>query len=311
MPKKRVFVSSTGRTGTQFFAEYLNLMIEQSVSLHEPGTPWISKPKKLLGQIRDYGPYHLFFGQASNRRSMYKLSRDFTAGDISEQAACENALNINDKVDTLYAKDAEVVVYSSGHIYGVMGLLDQLYDDCRFVFIVRDPRTWIGSALHKIEFSLYGPIEWFFHNISLQPNCFANDPYAAQWRKMSKFEKYCWYYNKINTLAFQQMADKPNFKVFRYEDVFLSKNKAKVFEELLSFATDFMGGRAKCHFDPTLIDKKVDSKQSAQTAREGWRSWTPEQAQMMQKHCGALMQAYGYGQEDAWQAKLNTSETTV
>ncbi len=308
MPKKRVFISSTGRTGTQFFAEYLNQMIENSVSLHEPGTPWFSKPKKLLGQIRDYGPYHLSFGQGSNKSSMYKLSRDYVAGDVTKEAAMRNILMMNNFVDSLYAQSAEVVVCSSGHIYGLMNLLDEVYDDVRFVFILRDPRTWIGSALHKVEFSLYGPIEWFYRKISLQPSCFSDEPYAQQWRKMSKFEKYCWYYNKINELVLAGMASKPNFRVYKYEDIFLSEKRAELFEELLTFATDFKSGKATCHFDPEMIGHKVDSKQSTNNT---WETWTPEQAKIMMKHCGALMQEFGYGQEEAWQEKLRAAEATV
>ncbi|MFI3214953.1 MAG: hypothetical protein R3Y24_16715, partial [Eubacteriales bacterium] len=143
MSKKRIFISSTGRTGTQFFAKYLRVMIENSVSLHEPGTPWFSKPKQLFGQIKDYGLYHLSIGQGKNTHSMYKLSRDYIAGDITKEKACENILSINRTVDALCKED--IIVYSSGHIYGLLGLLDQVYDDSRFVFIIRDPREWIGS----------------------------------------------------------------------------------------------------------------------------------------------------------------------
>lgn len=302
MPKKRVFISSTGRTATQFFAKYLNVMVEGSVSLHEPGTPWFSKPKQLLGQVRDYGVYHLSLGQGSNKHSMYKLSRDYVAGDISKENACKNIVQMNDKVDALYAKDAEVVVCSSGHIYGLMGLLDEIYSDSRFVFVLRDPRTWIGSALHKIEYSLYGPIEIFYRKISLQPSCFSDDPYLAQWRKMSKFEKYCWFYAKLNEIVLSEMQDKPNFRVFRYEDIFLSEQKTEHFQELLTFATDFSAGAMPCHFKAELMGKKVDSKQSAPAS---WEGWTPEQAQIMQKHCGKIMQQYGYGTEQTWQDKIN------
>lgn len=295
MSKKRVFISSTGRTGTQFFAKYLQVMIENSVSLHEPGTPWFSKPKQLMSQVKDYGVYHLSFGQGKNTHSMYKLSRDYMAGAIAKEKACENILAINKKVDALC--DSDVVVYSSGHIYGLLGLLDEVYDDSRFVFIVRDPRTWIGSALNKTEYSLYGPIEIFFRKISLQPSCLKDDPYKDQWKSMSKFEKYCWFYNKLNENAIGEMEDKTNFQVFRYEDIFLSENKSENFKSMLDFATDFESGEVRCTYFPELIDKKVDSK-SKKAAN--WETWTQEEARIMMKHCGEIMKKYGYGEEEAW-----------
>lgn len=300
MSKKRIFISSTGRTGTQFFAKYLHVMIANGVSLHEPGTPWISKPKRLLQQIRDYGLYHLTLGQGKNTHSMYKLSRDFMAQEVTGEQAKQNILAINGQVDRLVPQ-AQVVVYSSGHIYGLLGLLDEVYEDSRFVFIIRDPRDWIGSALNKTEYSLYGPIEWIFRKISLQPSCLKDDPYTHQWKGMSKFEKYCWYYQNLNENAIEEMAGKGNFRIFRYEDIFLSEEKSTHFKAMLDFATAFDSGQWDCHFQGDLIDKKVDSKQSA---AKGWLDWSPEQAKLMHQHCGPLMAAYGYGTEEAWLEKL-------
>ncbi len=298
MPKKRIFISSTGRTATQFFAKYMRVMIANSVSLHEPGTPWFSKPKQLFSQVKDYGVYHLSIGQGKNTHSMYKLSRDYIAGDITKEKACENILAINKKVDALC--DSDVVVYSSGHIYGLLGLLDEVYEDSRFVFIVRDPREWIGSALNKTEYSLYGPIEIFFRKISLQPSCIKNDPYISQWKKMSKFEKYCWFYNKLNENAINEMKDKENFQVFRYEDIFLSEQKVENFGAMLEFATNFQSGQIEYEYKSELIGRKVDSKQSKASA---WEAWTPEQVEVMMKHCGDIMKKFGYGEEEAWKKK--------
>ncbi|MFI3238405.1 MAG: hypothetical protein R3Y47_10340 [Lachnospiraceae bacterium] len=300
MSKKRIFINSTGRTATQFFAKYLRIMIADSISLHEPGTPWFSKPMQLMGQIKDYGVYHLSIGQNKNTHSMYKLSRDYVAKDISKKNACENILKINDKVDALCEED--IVVYSSGHIYGLLGLLDEVYKDSRFVFIIRDPRDWIESALHKVEYSLYGPLEMFYRKISLQPSCFSDDPYLLQWKTLSKFEKYCWFYNKLNQIAIKDMEGKTNFRVFRYEDIFLSENKAENFKDMLDFATDFESGRVESTFYPDLIDKKVDSKQSTKAA---WEAWTCEQAHIMMKHCGDSMKEYGYGTEELWKQKIS------
>lgn len=300
MVKKRIFINSTGRTATQFFAKYLNIMIADSVSLHEPGTPWVSKPRRLIKQIKDYGIYHLTIGQNRNDYSMYKLSRDFVAGDINKHDTRKNILKINGKVDKLYDQ-AKVIVYSSGHIYGILGQLDKVYDDSNFVFVIRDPRDWIFSALNKVEFSLYGPVEIFFKKISLQPSCFKDDPYKENWKKLSKFEKYCWFYNKLNENAIRVMKNKPNFKVFRYEDIFLSENKVENFKELMDFATTFKSGKVECDFKADLIDNKIDSKQKSST----WENWSDEQAQIMMKHCGKIMAEFGYGQEEKWKRKIN------
>lgn len=295
---KRIYISSTGRTATQFFAKYFKEMIECSISLHEPGTPWFSKPKRLLKQVKNYGIYQLSIGQGKNTHSMYKLSRDVIAGDITHEKACQNIINIDNRIDI--PEGTEVMVYSSGHIYGLLGLLDEVYEDSRFIFVIRDPRNWIGSALNKVEYSLYGPIEIFFRHISLQPSCCQDDPYRDEWKTMTKFEKYCWFYNKLNENAINEMKDKENFKVFRYEDIFLSDHKVENFKDMLSFATDFKSGQVKCNYLEGIIDRKVDSKQS----HSSWEEWTPEQAKLMMKHCGNIMKEYGYGEEVSWKTKI-------
>ncbi len=293
---KRIFICSTGRTGTQFFAKYLNKFIKNSVALHEPGTPWVSKPLALLNSIKNYGVFHLTIGQGLNTHSMYKLSRDYIAKKITKQNAIINISNINSRVDKSY--NADICVYSSGHIYGIMDLLNETYKDSRFVFVVRDPRTWIGSALNKFEYTLYGPVELFYRNLSLRPSCIENDEYTQLWKSMTKFEKYCWFYNALNTIVLNKMQNKPNFKVFKYEDIFLSENKKQHFNELLDFATNFDSGRVEYQNLHNLLDKKVDSKQKSQTCV--WEHWEKEKAKIMHKHCGALMKTFGYGNEPLW-----------
>ncbi|MFI3283789.1 MAG: hypothetical protein R3Y57_01765 [Erysipelotrichaceae bacterium] len=304
MEKKRIFICSTGRTATQFFAKYLNKMIDCSVSIHEPGTPWLNKGKLLLEQLHHYGFYHLTFGQGLNTHSMYKLSRDYVAKEISNEKACENIKRINNVVDNLYVQ--EVIVYSSGHIYGLLGLLDEVYEDSRFIFIIRDPRDWISSALNKTLYTLYGPLEYFYHHISLQPSCIKDDPYIEQWSKMSKFEKYCWFYNKLNQICINDMQDRENFKIYKYEDLFISKDKAHNFESMLNFATDFKSGKVACDFKSEMIDNKIDSKQKKEVS---WHDWTSEQVLIMEKHCGNIMRTFGYGEEDVWRKKIQSKST--
>ncbi len=300
MTTKRIFINSTGRTGTQFFAKYLNKMIPNSVALHEPGTPWIRKTKQLLEQINDYGLYHLTLGQSKNTHSMYKLSRDYIAKEISREKAIKNILKINNKVDSL--NKAKVCVYSSGHIYGLLDLLDEVYPDSKFVFIVRDPRDWINSAMNKFEFTLYGSVEIFYRKISLKPDCFENDPYMSKWEHMSKFEKYCWFYNKVNNIALTAMKDKNNFKVFKYEDIFLSENKAQQFNNVLEFATDFEEGKLEYTNIHKYLNVKIDSVRIDEQAK--WHNWPKEKAQIMAEHCGKLMKQFGYGNESNWREKL-------
>lgn len=296
MRKNRIFITSTGRTGTQFFAKYLSKFVENSESYHEPGTPWFSKPQRTKEQLKNYGLYHLTLGQLKNSHSFYKLSRDYITGEISKKDALIHIKDMQGKMESL--NDADVYIHSSGHIYGLLDLFDELYQDAKFVFVIRDPRTWIVSAMEKTEYTLYGPIEIFFKKLSLQAAYLEDDPYKDQWHKMTKFEKYCWYYNKLNEIAIESMKGKSNFRVFKYEDLFLSHHRGEHFEEMLYFATDFKNQPPGIHFNPVFLSRREDSQQKKKTV--GWEGWHAYKAKLLYKHCGKWMKTYGYGQEELW-----------
>ena len=52
----------------------MSKMIADCTSIHEPGTPWLTKLAKLPQQINKYGLYHMTLGQLKPTHSMFKLS---------------------------------------------------------------------------------------------------------------------------------------------------------------------------------------------------------------------------------------------
>jgi hypothetical protein len=123
---------------------------------------------------------------------------------------------------------------------------------------------------------------------------------------MSKFEKFAWYYNKLNTLVLESMKDKKNFKLYRYEDLFLGEKKEENFIDLLEFSTKFDDGFSRNYtFEPSFLKKKINSA-SDEYKIPHWKNWDKKKAQILQKHCGDLMDMFGYGKEPEWLEKLNS-----
>ncbi len=52
--------------------------------------------------------------------------------------------------------------------------------------------------------------------MSMRPYHFKDDPYSDKWKKMSKIERYAWYYNKLNTFVLDTMENRK--KIFGYID---------------------------------------------------------------------------------------------
>jgi len=299
--KNSVFICSTGRTGTQFFGKRISDNIEDCFSVHEPAAVWLSRPKEWREKSKIFGPFRMTIGQFLPSNSMFKLSADRAAGRIDDQKAREYVY----KQRKRYVKKVRQSLYveSNAHLYGVLDLLTDLFPNSKIVYVIRDPRTWIRSALNTPEYVLYSPIDFRFFKASVRAIDFEDDPYYEKWDHMSKFEKYAWYYNKVNTFALSLMKDKENFRVFRFEDLFKSQDKVSEFKSMLDFATDF--GNRKYHYKlkEEMIEKKVHSG-----AKRGklphWCEWEPKLAQTITEHCSRWFREYDYGKEKEWRGKL-------
>ncbi|MGM0471587.1 MAG: sulfotransferase [Bacillota bacterium] len=292
-----LFISSTGRTGTQFLAQALGKMIEDCTAVHEPGTPWITRPQEWLAEIKQFGLYHMTLGQLQSDCCMYKLSTERCSNRLSKEEVMEKIIQM--RRDYLAGLESKLYVESSGHIYGLLDLLDQLFLNSKFIFIIRDPREWVRSALNTFEYILYGPLDPSFFNLSIKASDFKDDPHYHRWSKMSKFEKYCWYYNKLNTFVFERMAERDNCKVIQHERMFGTQTRHQVFQELLSFATTYPD-YCELEFDyrPKMLEQKVHSN-----ANEGfphWREWSDQQVEILKRHCGQWMERFDYGTEAEW-----------
>ncbi len=300
--KHSVFINSTGRTGTQFLAKVMSKMIDDCSSFHEPGTPWISKPDKWLTQIKQFGLYHMTLGQLKASHSMFKLSAERIRGNLNDEQIKKYIIHMREEF--IKQIESEIYVESSGHIYGLLDILDDLFENSKFVFIIRDPRNWIRSALNTYEYILYGPLDLKFANLSIKASDLPKDNYYNYWEQMSLFEKYCWYYNKLNSYVIGKMEGKSNFKIFRYEDLFSEETRDQNFKNMLDFAADFPDGfQRKINYRPELMARKVHSNSEDKKIAH-WKGWESSKAEILEKHCSSWMDKYNYGLENEWLNKL-------
>lgn len=301
--KHCVFITSTGRTGTQFLAKSLSQMIEDCFSVHEPANVFFRDLKKWARDIKRFGFYQMTVGQFLPSKSMCKLSTYRRIGKISDEKTKEYIKGLRKQI--LQETKESIYVESSNHLHGVIDLLQEVFPNSKTVFIIRDPRTWIRSALSSPVYLLYKWGDLSFLEMSMRPYHFKDDPYFKKWKSMSRFEKYAWYYNKLNTFVLKTMEGRKNFKVYRYEDLFITADKEKKFLEFLDFSSRFDDGFYRNYtFKPELLNKKLNSSADRYKISH-WKNWDEKMANIMQKHCGKLMQRFGYGNETEWTKKLS------
>ena len=169
---------------------------------------------------------------------------------------------------------------------------------------MRDPRTWIRSAINSDSYHLYGIWDWDAINLSVRAYNFPDDPSASRWRTMTKFEKYCWYYANVNNRAFELLKRAGNVRIFRYEDLFDRSSGDSHFLEMLDYASQFDDGFKRSYeFKPELLDKKIHAAASKRLLPK-WNNWNNSLVESMDLHCGELMRRFGYGNEPRWLEQL-------
>ena len=301
--KHCIFLSSTGRTGTRFFGEMMSKMIGDCVSVHEPDTTRVTRPGDWIEKMAKFGAPKMLWGQYRERYSFGKLSTTRHRGITKDKKARQYVLE--NRLEYIEHFRKNLYIESNHIVYGVLDLVAELFPNSKVIWIMRDPRTWVRSAINSEAYHLYGMWDWNALNLSVRAYNFPDDPSASRWKEMSKFEKYCWYYSNVNNRAFELMKKVPDFKIFRYEDLFDKQKRDQYFNEMLEYATGFKDGfRAEYKYRPELLDEKIHAAASKWRIPK-WKNWNDNLVKMMDYHCGEIMQHFGYGDEQQWQKKLD------
>lgn len=163
------------------------------------------------------------------------------------------------------------------------------------VHIVRDPRDFVTSFMNWKNQSLKRRLLHHFVPFWQPTPWLVGESSFTKRNKMNKFEHYCWVWNYKNRL-FMDLEGRFKYHLFKFEDFFNESREAKKSRKNLF---SYLGiGTDNVNFNNK---KKVNPSKKNFPA---WTSWTPEQAIILDKHCGDLMEKYGYGKEQKWKQLL-------
>ena len=174
----------------------------------------------------------------------------------------------------------------------------------KFIFLVRDGRDVVRSMMDWHDIcggNIYGMKEdeecsdivsfdqdWWDYS-RLRPN--GGEPYYAEWKNLSRFEKCSWYWNEFNTQMFKHVSslDKKRWRLININTV-----KVSDFEKIFNFLG--LNG-----FNPEKIDKMITARINSPMDRTNmsnkfpnWRSWSDEQNKIFNKHAEKMMLTLGY-----------------
>lgn len=300
--KHCIFITSTGRTGTNFFGNSMMHMIDDCISVHEPDVFAYRLPLKTFKRIRKFGLLKMTVGKFLPRYSFKGLGVARVSGRISDTDAVMCLQQM--RYDTFKNLRGNVYLEANAQLSEVADILPLAFPNARIVYILRDPRSWVRSWMNMAKF-IYSPydIRSWFKNMRLTPFHFKDDPYQKRWKKMTRFEKLCWLWVRSSEYALECAEKKEAVKVFMFEDLFEKSGNYEIMEQLFQFITEFPDGfKANWTLRRDILKEKTNV-----TVRDGfpeWTEWTSEQAKLLDEYCGSLMRKLGYGNEQEWQKKL-------
>jgi hypothetical protein len=250
---KKLFIVSTGRTGTEFLARFFGLF-EGVYAGHEPYPEFFK-----LGCL-----------YARGRVSREQASRRLERGRRTLFRQAERA-------------GAHLYVEANNRLFSLLCPLRDAFPDARIVHIVRDGRDYVRSGMAR---------DWYtagdkFASQRLQATMFPDDPCRSRWPEMSRFEKIAWLWQKRDGFLYRDIEGLDNTMRVRFEDVFYNPDRGGLFrmtrfaglpdEEARQCLERMADQQPNRTVDPTI---------------PGWREWPSDMKGAFDKIAGHHLRLY-------------------
>jgi len=292
LARRKTFIVSASRTGTTFLGELLGSILHDCFSVHEPDTlRRNASPGRNLAHVRSHGGFaNLVLLKALGRSGGRNLSLRRLAGSIDGEAARRAFVRERRWTDRL---PHALYVESNQQLYGIAGDLADL-PATRIVLLVRDPVTWVQSNA-AYRFGSYGARD-FSARVGvlglkrLSPRHVGER--APDWDAWGQPRRLAWMWNFMNG-RFAALRDegRPNVALFRYEDVFVARDRTRIEE---------MARAIDSEADPAAIAERLLERMgsrvhaSSDMRADGPSELTDADRAAIRETCASVMARLGY-----------------
>jgi len=201
-----ILVTSTGRTGTNFFEHFYKTIDPNAFVFHEPSPDL----------------FNLSVQKIRNKKS----SQDLQNYIISHRAELIRSTGI--LIKRLLGRSI-TLIEANPFIYPLISEYAPLFKSFRMIYISRSPDTYLLSAYRKDSKSdginnFYGDTD---HRKRLTAVDFGEVTQEA-WDDLSRIERIAWYWNKCNSILIETKNSYCESAIhIRFEDLFSSSEKIK------------------------------------------------------------------------------------
>lgn len=293
--KPTIIVTSLGRTGTKFFAELFDNIILEATSLHEPDIFNFSLKKGkgidyLKKQIQESDFKNLILKKALGKWSLVQISDKKFCNQISTAQAIKKL--VEQRKEFIESRPGRYYIESNVGYYGLLDILPHTFVRHKAVYIVRDGRDWVASNMKWGEMYGKGKIRSLVAHNWPEAKDISEDEYYNKWDELSRFEKLCWAWSRLNKYAIDRINENPNATWSRFEDIFFGEHRYENLKRLIEFLTD-MGHEVSMSYLPFdgWLEKKIHSNTGYYP---DWANWSSFEQQSFEEICGDLMIKFGY-----------------
>lgn len=295
--KPTIIITSLGRTGTQFFAVLFRDLLPNATSLHEPDVfnffQYESAGERIrqtVRQIREVGFYNLFVRKALSSGSLIALSDLRVEGQLEYHEGAKQLLRQRRRF--VSSRKGDAYVESNAGYYGLIDISKEVFEHHRIAYIVRDGQSWVRSKMNWGQMYNKSRIRGLLAHTWPTAAEIEGDPYAQEWPAMSRFEKICWAWARLNEYALSTLERNPGARVIRFEEIFESSNRYLHLADLVNFAAELPGVEpVPAEALEGWLDQKIHGSRGNFPA---WSDWSPRQKQQFSQICGPLMEELRY-----------------
>ncbi len=264
--KKLIFILSTGRTGTNFFAKFFRDHFSGVYAVHEP-------------------PVDIFPVSVRYYRGKMNFEKARTLFDHYRQGILK-------KLDK---QGVSIYVESNPRLAFMIPVIKNLSSDVTILHITRSCKDYVRSGFSKEvksqgkKFQLRSDKD---PRERITSNDFPDDPYFGYWENMTRFERTCWFWQKKDRIIEEELRGDSRAARFFYEDLFLSSEPQKKWAELIRFIgleDRFTENRAMKQY----LQENIKN-QNRHYDLGSWSTWPEEYKQALIRIAGDHIKALGY-----------------
>lgn len=292
--KPTILITSTGRTGTEFFAKFFTDVLPDCTSLHEPDIFKFNGLENKLDyyreQTRRAGIWKMIFLKALGKWTLVKLSDARLLGKLSHEQAVKQLYQ--QRADFIKKMPGRVYVESNLGYYGLLDVMPGAFKNHRAIYIVRDGRDWVRSMMNWGEvYGKKGLRKLVSHRWPTAGDL-PDDPLNKEWDQLPRFTRLCWAWATLNGYALDSVSKNPYARLFHFEKIFTSDERYTTLNDLLAFATSFPGADIPpIGSTDGWLEKKIHQSTDG---FPGWEKWSAEEKKQFEQICGPLMEKLAY-----------------